>query len=586
NKRSLHVFLHEIGHSFGGLNEGYGMTFLGDAENGGIAYYKENYDKKAPAYNWDIEGCPKWCSGEINKGSACYPAYTILKDCLLSPQTNTSESANACSASFIGALENGLGMAQPFDCNFGNNCTDNTNCWYIGNGYFRAHANDIMFGGGGIGYEDFVSGNTLPTYGPAGEHIKEVIELLLKSISQRGQTPKPNIYSYSFHNEDNLIKGNIKFSLRTGSNEPFILLNDEVLNNAFFIKQVIDSKNESIINPIKKEDSNGDYNADISIYNPSKGPVKSVYISFISAVDGNAEWKYDLNLSDLSLAYYAPPQDLKKSADEYIISQVGQEYFDRYFEYLGDKPYPEDVPDSNSRILQYNHRIAVGDYNENIRITVWFNLRDGAWEIGNGYGTDAEGLPDCVSEKAKCMPFGVTQERAVEIARENGAFDGAEKYAAGIHYYYGDVQSYVWDITTFKSALNGKTAIIDLNSGKLISISDWQAEFAKAEYQDAVPLGADQKGYDQNKPSSSGELVSAEYAREKAAKLVVGIDFNGAEAGLVQFEGKPAYKVVGKKSGKIIFVLPIELDVTVLVDAQSGEVLKMEFPWWSFLVMS
>ena len=90
------------------------------------------------------------------------------------------------------------------------------------------------------------------------------------------------------------------------------------------------------------------------------------------------------------------------------------------------------------------------------------------------------------------MPFEITKERAIEIAKENGAFDSAEKYTADIHYFYGDVKSYVWDITTFKSALNGKTAIIDLNTGKLISIADWQVSFAKTEYKDATPLNNQQ----------------------------------------------------------------------------------------------
>lgn len=190
----------------------------------------------------------------------------------------------------------------------------------------------------------------------------------------------------------------------------------------------------------------------------------------------------------VSLASATTLYDFKKPADEYIISQVGQEYFTKYFEYLGDKPYPEDTPDSNLRIVRYAHKISIGDYSQDIKVTVWFNFKDGVWEIGNGYNTNAEELPNCISDKNKCMPFEITKEKAVEIAKENGAFDGAQKYTANIHYFYGDVQSYVWDITTFKSALNGKTAIIDLNTGNIISIADWQVLFDKPEYKDATPL--------------------------------------------------------------------------------------------------
>lgn len=181
--------------------------------------------------------------------------------------------------------------------------------------------------------------------------------------------------------------------------------------------------------------------------------------------------------------------DFKKPADEYVISQVGQEYFGKNFEYLGDKPYPEDTPDSNLRIVRYAHKIRIGDYNQDIIVTVWFNFKNGIWKIGNGYGTNAEELTNCITDKTKCMPFEITKEKAVEIAKNNGAFDDcAEKYTSKIHFFYGNVNSYVWDITTYKSDLNGKTAIIDLNTGNLISISGWQVLYTKPEYKDAVFL--------------------------------------------------------------------------------------------------
>ncbi|MFA5793419.1 MAG: hypothetical protein WC897_06205 [Candidatus Gracilibacteria bacterium] len=190
-----------------------------------------------------------------------------------------------------------------------------------------------------------------------------------------------------------------------------------------------------------------------------------------------------------SIATATTLYDFKKPADGYIISQVGQEYFGRNFEYLGDKPYPTDTPNSNLRIVQYTHKIAVGDYSQDITVTIWFNFKNGVWEIGNGYGTNAEELPNCVADKTKCMPFEITKEKAIEIAKNNGAFDDcAEKYTAKIHFFYGNVNSYVWNITTYKSDLNGKTAIIDLNTGNLISIGGWQVLYTQPEYKDAVFL--------------------------------------------------------------------------------------------------
>ena len=180
--------------------------------------------------------------------------------------------------------------------------------------------------------------------------------------------------------------------------------------------------------------------------------------------------------------------DFKNSADKYVISQIGQEYFNKNLKYLGDKPYPEDTPNSNLRIAQYSHKISVGDYNQDVIVTVWFNFKNGNWSIGNNYNTSAEELPNCIADTTKCMPFQTTKERAIEIAKNGGAFDGAEKYTIKIYYFYGNVQAYVWSVTTYKSALNGKTAIIDLNTGNLISMDDWRVLYAKPEYKDAVLL--------------------------------------------------------------------------------------------------
>jgi hypothetical protein len=194
----------------------------------------------------------------------------------------------------------------------------------------------------------------------------------------------------------------------------------------------------------------------------------------------------------VSIASATTLYGFKKDADSYVISQVGQKYFSDNFEYLGDKTYPENTPDSNMQIVQYNHKIKIGDYIEDIKVTVWFNFKNGIWEIGNGYNTQSEGLPDCISDTTKCMPFEITREKAIEIAKENGAFKNAEKYTAKIHYFYGNINSYVWDITTYESAFYGKTAIIDVNTGKLISIWRWQFLVAQEEYNDATSIANQQ----------------------------------------------------------------------------------------------
>jgi len=49
-------------------------------------------------------------------------------------------------------------------------------------------------------------------------------------------------------------------------------------------------------------------------------------------------------------------------------------------------------------------------------------------------------------------------------------------------------------------------------------------------------------------------------------------------------EEKPVYEIEGVKAGKLLWLIPVNLSVQTHVDAQTGETIKIEKPWWSFLV--
>jgi hypothetical protein len=48
-------------------------------------------------------------------------------------------------------------------------------------------------------------------------------------------------------------------------------------------------------------------------------------------------------------------------------------------------------------------------------------------------------------------------------------------------------------------------------------------------------------------------------------------------------EQKTIYKIVGQKYVKILGIFPISLDVEVKIDADKGNIISIEKPWWSFL---
>jgi hypothetical protein len=50
------------------------------------------------------------------------------------------------------------------------------------------------------------------------------------------------------------------------------------------------------------------------------------------------------------------------------------------------------------------------------------------------------------------------------------------------------------------------------------------------------------------------------------------------------FSGKAVYVVSGKKKGMFLLIFPVEAEIKVSVDVESGQIVSTEKPWWSFLV--
>jgi uncharacterized membrane protein YkoI len=46
---------------------------------------------------------------------------------------------------------------------------------------------------------------------------------------------------------------------------------------------------------------------------------------------------------------------------------------------------------------------------------------------------------------------------------------------------------------------------------------------------------------------------------------------------------KPIYSVKGTKQTAILFIIPIAMQVETKVDAETGNVMTVNKPWWSFL---
>jgi len=77
--------------------------------------------------------------------------------------------------------------------------------------------------------------------------------------------------------------------------------------------------------------------------------------------------------------------------------------------------------------------------------------------------------------------------------------------------------------------------------------------------------------------SVSSILTASELVRSFQIEIIESIE-------LQQEETKPVYRVKATRPAKFLFFIPIQMSVTVTVDAIEGSVSEVENPWWSFLV--
>jgi len=46
----------------------------------------------------------------------------------------------------------------------------------------------------------------------------------------------------------------------------------------------------------------------------------------------------------------------------------------------------------------------------------------------------------------------------------------------------------------------------------------------------------------------------------------------------------PVYSVIGTKQVRIFFIIPVSMEVETKIDAETGNKIAVNKPWWSFLV--
>ena len=183
--------------------------------------------------------------------------------------------------------------------------------------------------------------------------------------------------------------------------------------------------------------------------------------------------------SSESVSPYPIPDDVLSSADEYVISEVGQAFFDSCMTLSPGlschRPLEGAINPNSPDWLQYPRYVVI----YKLRIPgrsfvdelVVVNIReDGRWFEDVAHD---EGLPDCVSQPGECE-FPIDEAMAVEIARGAGLQDGRKPWVADFRWFGHDHQTYAWQIRNELGQSHGEFVLVDANDGAVIEKNTWR----------------------------------------------------------------------------------------------------------------
>ncbi len=72
------------------------------------------------------------------------------------------------------------------------------------------------------------------------------------------------------------------------------------------------------------------------------------------------------------------------------------------------------------------------------------------------------------------LPAVIVESEAIKIAAQAGLAKGIKEWQTSLHWYYGNINNYVWTVSNRLSEFNGQTVVIDAFSGKVYEVTDYR----------------------------------------------------------------------------------------------------------------
>lgn len=169
--------------------------------------------------------------------------------------------------------------------------------------------------------------------------------------------------------------------------------------------------------------------------------------------------------------------------DNFIISQVGEEFFKAYISFDHAHYYDADSfciehPDNCEPYLQHPHYLIV--YKFSIPEKSFVNeIIEFVVDPAGNVVPDREplGIPKCPGNTCWGKFQIIGEEEAIQIARDVGLEEGIKEWRTSFHYFAGDIADYVWSISNTlyedNGSSGGKTITINSHTGEVFSTLAW-----------------------------------------------------------------------------------------------------------------
>jgi hypothetical protein len=180
------------------------------------------------------------------------------------------------------------------------------------------------------------------------------------------------------------------------------------------------------------------------------------------------------------------PDSIITRANDFVISKVGEQFFNSYIKYDPEKSMYSSAdsfciehPSSCAEFLLkphynfvYNFKIPGKDYvDEIIEFVTDTN--------GNVVPSrEVFGIPKCTGNDCRENFTLIGKDEAVTIAKDNGLEEGIRDWEVSFHFYGGEFDNYVWEVSNTlyqsSSGSGGNTFLIGAGDGEIVRFANWE----------------------------------------------------------------------------------------------------------------